>query len=137
MPEQTSPQIPSPRKIQRANAIADLRAALLRMTDDDHSMCSVAASRGILCGGFRRYSDNELKDRYDWLVRKNPTASRDELEKMANLWQLARQVLEGVPLACDVQKIEHDTCMGWDEFTNDDLEKYYREIVGEDVNVVS
>ncbi len=130
-PEQT------PRAIARAAAISELRGGLLKMTDDEHSICQVAADRGILCRGFRHYSDEELRDRYDWLVRKNPTATRPDLEKMANLWQLARQVLEGVPLACDAQKIEHDTCMGWDDFTNTDLSRFYREIFGEDVIVIA
>ena len=56
---------------------------------------------------------------------------------MANLWQLARQVLEGVPLACDAQRIEHDTCKGWDDFTNEQLEQYHREVTGESVIVLA
>lgn len=126
-----------PRAIRRADAIANLRKALLALTDDQHSMCQVASERGILCHGFRHFTDDELRERYDWLVRKNPTVTRAELESMANLWQLARQVLEGVPLACDAQRIEHDTCKGWDDFTNEQLEQYHREVTGESVIVLS
>ncbi len=126
-----------PRTIRRADAIASLRTALLTLTDDEHSMCQVASDRGILCHGFRHFTDDELRASYDWLVRKNPTVTRAELESMANLWQLARQVLEGVPLACDVQRIEHDTCKGWDDFTNEQLEQYLRDVAGESVIVVA
>jgi hypothetical protein len=35
-------------------AIARLREALVRLTDDDHSLCQVAGERGIFCHGFRR-----------------------------------------------------------------------------------
>ncbi|MFA6955652.1 MAG: hypothetical protein WC538_07260 [Thermoanaerobaculia bacterium] len=126
-----------PRRIHRADAIASLRSALLQLTDDQRSMCQVAAERGIFCHGFRQLTDDELRQRYDWLVSRYPTATRAELESMANLWQISRQVLEGVPLACDAQKLEHDTCNGWDDFTNEQLEGYHREIVGESVIVVA
>jgi hypothetical protein len=35
-------------------AIARLREALVKLTDDDHSLCQVAGERGIFCHGFRR-----------------------------------------------------------------------------------
>ena len=133
----TSTPATGPRSMRRADAIASLRTALLSLTDDEHSICQVATEKGILCRGFRHFTDEELRERYDWLVRKNPTVTRAELESMANLWQLARQVLEGVPLACDVQRIEHDTCKGWDDFSNEQLEQYHRELIGESVIVVA
>lgn len=126
-----------PRRIHRADAIANLRTTLLQLTDDQHSMCQVAAERGIFCHGFRHLTDDELRERYDWLVSRYPTATRAELESMANLWQISRQVLEGVSLACDAQKLEHDTCNGWDDFTNEQLESYHRDLVGESVIVVA
>ena len=50
---------------------------------------------------------------------------------------MARQEVEGVPTACDVQQIEHDTCGGWDDFTNDDLTRFALELTGKSVRVQS
>ena len=127
---------PSVPKVSRTAAIGRLRKELLKLTDDDHSMCAVAAEKGVFCRGFRQYTDQELRSRYDWIVQRNPTATRDELEQLANLWQLARQVFDGVPIACDAQQREHDTCNGWDDFTNEELARHWKEILGQDVTIV-
>lgn len=128
---QTSEQVP------RDVAINRLREALLELTDDDHSICRIAAEKEIFCGGFRRYSDAELRERYDWLARKYPAASREELEHLANQWQLGRQIFEDRAFACDVQQIEHHTCNGWADFSNEDLARFCRELLGADVVVTS
>jgi len=129
-------QEPAPiRQITRRGAIESLRASLIAMTDDRTSICMVAAERGIFCHGFKQYSDEELREKFDWITSRNPNLRRADLERMANLWQISRQVLEGVRFACDAQTIEHDTCLGWDSFTNDELQKFCREILNEEVNV--
>ena len=122
--------------ITRSEALLLLRGELSRLTDDDTSICRAAAERGIFCNGFKRYGDGELRRRYDWLARRNPTMSRAELEEMANKWQLARQEIEEMPLACDVQQKVHDTCNGWDDFSNDELSYFYHELTGQTVHVV-
>lgn len=129
-------EIPVIKQVDRETAISELREELHAMTDDSTSMCQVAAERGIFCRGFRQYSDEELREKFDWIVSRNPSLNRKDLEKMANLWQISRQVIEAVPLACDAQTIEHDTCLGWDSFSNDELQKFYREILHKEVNVV-
>ncbi len=129
-------ETPMIREVDRASAIDAIRAELRTLTDDRTSMCMAAAEHGIFCRGFRQYSDDELREKFEWIVRRNPNLRRDELEKMANLWQISRQVLDGVPFACDAQTIEHDTCMGWDSFSNEDLQRFFREILKEEVNVV-
>ena len=48
----------------RAEAIARLRDALVKLTDDEHSMCQVAAKRGIFCHGFRRWNAREFDRRF-------------------------------------------------------------------------
>ena len=126
-----------PTKVKRDVAINQLREALVGMTDDDHSMCEIAAEKGIFCGGFKRYSDTELRERYGWLARKNPDAPREVVEDLANRWQLARQEFRDRNLACDVQTIEHHTCGGWDEFSNDELATFYRELLGKEVVVTA
>jgi hypothetical protein len=121
--------------ISRSSAITRLRSALVALTDDGNSICKVAAERGLFCRGFRRYSDEELRNRYGWIARRHPAASRAELEDLANRWQLARQVFDGTQLACDAQSEEHDTCNGWDDFSNQELSGFMLEILGEEVAV--
>ena len=122
--------------ITRSEALLLLRSELSRLTDDDTSICKAAAERGIFCNGFKRYGDGELRRRYDWLARHNPAMTRPELEEMANKWQLARQEIEEMPLACDVQQKVHDTCNGWDDFSNEELSHFYSELTGRPVSVV-
>ena len=117
--------------MKRGEAIARIREELVRMTDPEHSMCQVAAERGIFCNGFRRFSEKELRDRYWWIVRKRPNISRSELESVANEWQLARQDVNDATIACDVQAREHDTCGGWEDFSDADLETFYQQLTGE------
>ena len=112
-----------------------LREALIGLTDDDHSICKIAAEHGIFCGGFQRLSDAELRKRYHWLVRKDPSAPRPNIEQLANSWELDRLVVHDMPLSCDAQQIEHDTCHGWDEFSNEDLTCFHSEILGEDTSI--
>lgn len=122
-------------RITRATAIARLREAFLRLTDEGVSMCRLAAERDIFCRGFRAYSDQQLRDRYWWVVRQRPNVSRAELEKIANDWQLAQQEVQDLALSCDVQAKVHDTCRGWHDFTNEQLAGYIRQFTGTEVSV--
>jgi hypothetical protein len=124
------------RTLKREQAIGDIRRSLLALVDDEHSICQVATERNIFCRGFRRLSDAELARRYDWIVKRSGVTTRAELEQRANRWQLARQRAEDEELACDVQLHDRDTCIGWDEFSNERLELYYDELCGEHVHVV-
>ena len=128
--------IPKPPKVTRDEAIARIRAVLLQETDEETSMCKAAADHGIFCRGFRHYGDAELRRKYDWIVRKRPAITRPELEELANDWQLAQQQVHDIALACDVQTQLHDTCMGWDDFTNEQLQKFIVDLTGRDVVVV-
>ncbi len=123
--------------VTRDEAIARLRAALVELTDGENSICKIAAERGVFCNGFRRFDERELRERYWWIVRKRPEITREELETIANDWQLAQQDVRDLPLACDVQSKVHDTCRGWHDFSNPELEAYYRQVTGESVRIVS
>lgn len=114
----------------RSELIVLLRDQLALLAGDDSSICKVAAERGIFCKGFRRYSDEELKSRYGWISRKQTGGERTELEEVANRWQLARQEVTGHQTSCDVQQVEHDACGGWDDFTSDELARFYFELTG-------
>lgn len=122
--------------VTREEMIALMRTELLkRAGDDDVSACKIAAEQGIFCRGFARYSDLEMRRRYDWIARRRPKLTRPQLEEIANLWQLARQDVQGCPIACDVQQKEEDTCRGWNDFTNEDLARFYFEMTGIEIAI--
>ena len=127
--------VPVPERLTREEVIGQLRQELMRLTDTENCMCKVAAERGLFCGGFRQFTDQQLRDRYWWIVRKQPDISRADLERIANDWQLTQQEVQLLPIACDVQTQVHDTCRGWHDFTNEDLEQYFRQLTGRDVRV--
>ena len=122
--------------IPRNDAIARLRRELLELTDEENSICKVAAEKGLFCRGFLRYSDAELRKRYDWIADRRPDLTREELEVIANDWQLAQQEVFELPIACDVQLRVHDTCRGWNDFTNEQLAKFYGQITGQEIAIV-
>ena len=122
-------------QMSRKSLINTLRGELARRTNDEMSVCKLAAKTGVFCKGFSRYSDAELQDRYGWIARRHPDATREDMEGLADRWQMARQEVEGVPTSCDVQQVEHDTCGGWDDFSNEDLARFVLELTGRRVAV--
>jgi hypothetical protein len=127
------------KRITRDQAINEIRAKLLTLVDDEHSMCQVAARLGIYCGGFSQDSTGELRKRYDWIVKNQPWMKRKEVEDMANRWQLARQFVLGTLISCDTQAEEHErhhTCSGWQGFTDAQLAGFHRDLLGEEIEIV-
>jgi hypothetical protein len=126
------------RTLTRTEAIEALRERCIAITDDEHSLCQVAARLHILCEGFSQWKFHELKERYDWIASRRPGITRSELEELANRWHLARQFVKDAPLACDVQPGErqHQICRGWEGHTEEDLVRFHKELLGEDVRVV-
>jgi hypothetical protein len=120
----------------REEILARLRLELMKFTDEENSICKVAAERGIFCKGFSRYTDTQLRDRYWWIVRKDPDITREELERIANDWQLAQQEVFERPIACDVQMNVKDTCRGWNDFTTEQLSRFYFQLTGKEVRIV-
>lgn len=119
----------------RIEAINLLRRELLKLSEPDHSICEIAARKGIFCKGFAQDSTRDLFKKYDWLVKTLKIRTRAELEKVADLWQLTRQQVHGQSCACDVQTTERDTCLGWDTFSDDDLARFILELTGTSVTV--
>lgn len=126
------PQVPT---LPRESAVAEIRNVLMQSTDESTSICKAAAEHGIFCHGFDRYTDNEIRRRYGWIVRKRPGIDRAGLETIANDWQLAQQQVHDVPFACDVQSKLHDTCCGWDDFSNEEIAGFYQQVTGREVRV--
>jgi hypothetical protein len=121
--------------VSRRELVERLRIVLRQFADEETSICKAAAERGIFCRGFSRYTEGELQHRYEWIMRKRPGMTRDELEQIANYWQLAQQQVHGIGFACDVQTRLHDTCGGWDDFTNGELVGFYTELTGRKVEI--
>lgn len=130
-------EVRSPETITRAEAVDRLRHALLARTDEENSACRMTALDGTFCRGFGRYTDDELRARYWWIVRKRPDITREELESLGNDWQLAQQDVRNLPVACDVQAQLHDTCRGWNDFTDEQLAGFILQILGTEVRVTS
>lgn len=124
------------RTLSRRQVIDRLRDHLLQYCDDDHSICEAAAKMGIFCRGFARLNSTELRERYGWLEDKaQKHLTRPELEERANQWELARQVLHNVSIACDAETVDRDQCLGWDGFTDEQLAKYHEDLLGEAVQI--
>ena len=124
--------------ISREQTIEAIRAKLMTLTDDTHSICEVATRKNLFCRGFSQWTTGELRKRYGWIVANRPAVRRNELEDLANRWQIARQMTLGQQLACDVQTggcETHPTCMGWDAFSDDQLAEFHRELLGEEIEV--
>ena len=124
-----------PELMARPTIIAALRDELGRRAHGEMSICRLAAQTGVFCRGFRRFTDAELKERFGWIAKKNPEATRPELEEIADRWQMARPDVLGALTSCDVQQLEHDSCGGWDDFSNEDLSAFLRELTGRRVVV--
>jgi hypothetical protein len=120
----------------RLEAIARLRAGLLALTDEEHSICQVAAQRGIFCHGFRRWNASEFDRRWRGAIGRSTHLTRAQMEEFANLWQLAEQVRQHVALACDTGTQAGSTCRGWDEFSNADLARYCSDVLGKNVEIL-
>ena len=124
-----------PETWSRAHAVEKLRDALCRLTDDEHSMCQVAAERKIFCRGFGRWPDSEFDRRFQSALGRSTHLSRAQMEELANVWQLAEQLRCRVAFACDAQSASRNACRGWDEFSNADLERYCSDLLGRNVAV--
>jgi hypothetical protein len=120
----------------RREAISRLRGGLVRLTDDDHSMCQVAAERGIFCHGFGRWNSREFDRRWRNAIGRSTHLSRAQMEEFANLWQLAEQIRRDVRLPCDLPPADRPACRGWDEFSNADLSRFCADVLGRNIDVV-
>jgi len=121
--------------ITREAAVGRIRTKLIDMSEDGKSMCEIAAEKNILCRGFHRDSADELRKRYAGKIPNAANLCRSDLEQLANEWQLNRQRRERTLLSCDVQYMFYETCRAWDDFTNEDLARFCRELTGKDVAV--
>jgi len=112
----------------RQQCIDVLRRRLTRITGTEASLCRVAAERGIFCRGFRRWQIAEFDRRWRGAIGRSTHLSRPQMERFADLWQLTEQVCRGTSLACDAAGAIGSPCRGWDEFSDEDLARFCREL---------
>lgn len=115
----------------REAAIAVLRERLLRLTDGEHSICRVAAERGIFCRGFRRWDDHEFHARWKGVLGASTHLTRPQMEELADLWQLAEQLSQKVALVCDAPAHVRTACRGWEEFTDIEIQRFCSDLTGQ------
>ena len=53
--------------ITRGEMVSLLRGELMKLADEDKSICRAVAERGVFCHGFNRFGDGELRRRFAWL----------------------------------------------------------------------
>ena len=122
--------------LSRPQAIDEIRRIVQALPqDDDRCACALASRYDIFCKGFKRYSDEEFRKRFDWIVRKRPGASREELEKLASLYHVGRQEVTGAAICCDVETREHCGCDGWNTFDNEAIEDFYQKLTGRQIRI--
>lgn len=115
----------------RERTIDALRGRLTRIAGDEASLCRVAAERGIFCRGFRRWHIAEFDRRWRDAIGRSTHLSRSQMERFADLWQLTEQVCRGTSLACDAADADGSPCRGWDEFSDEELARFCRELDAE------
>lgn len=123
--------LPGPAGWTREGAIALLRQRLAPLSAGEHSICRVAADRGIFCRGFRRWNDREFHDRWKATLGVSTHLSRPQMEELADLWQLTEQCSQGIALICDAPAAARAACRGWDEFTDLELQSFDHEMIGQ------
>ena len=123
-----------PEVLMREEAIARLSKRLAALAGPNQSICRFAAEENVLCRGFSRYTDEQFRQRYEFLGEE--TTTRAELERRADEWHVTRAQIENARTACDVQRRFVETCRGWNEFTNQELARFCSQICGERVVVI-
>jgi hypothetical protein len=130
------PKKPPVESISRPEAIERLRNVLAAASDEEQCACVISGRYGIFCRGFSGLSDKEFRERFSWIVRKRPGASREELEQLASLYHLGRQQVTGTAVCCDVETRDHCGCDGWNMFDSRALERFCSELTGAAVRIV-
>jgi hypothetical protein len=134
--ENTASQPVSPvKKLSRPEAIARIRFRLQKLAGEEKCVCRTAGKLNVFCGGFAAIPDKELRERFDWIVRGHPDATRAEIEELAAIYHEVRRTLTGAELCCDVETRERMGCPGWNQFDNQDLEKFHRALIGTSIEI--
>jgi hypothetical protein len=117
-------------------AISRLREGLLKLSGGERSFCAVAAEHRIFCHGFRRWTDDAFSRGWTNALGRSTHLSRQQMERLADIWLLTEQLRLRVSCACDLAAAGGGVCRGWNGFSNADLERCCDEILGRNVAIV-
>ena len=109
-------------------SIAELRLRLEALADGERSLCAIVGERGLFCRGFRQWNDHEFHRRWKAVFGSSAHLSRCEIERLADLWQLAEQLSCGAAVPCDIRSARPTACAGWREFSDADLDRFCAEM---------
>jgi len=116
-------------KYNREDALKKIREFLVSNTRAEETTCEAAARLGIFCHGYERWTVEQLRHLYPWLAKKMPADTpREEFLKLIVAWDNARQLANKVSTTCDVHAMDHDGCLGFDRFSNQQLKRMFPQL---------
>ena len=116
-------------KYTREQALKRIREFLAASTRPDETTCQAAARLGVFCHGYDQWNIKQLRDFYPWLAKKMPADTpREEFLKLIVAWDGARMLARKSPTTCDVKALDHEGCLGFDRFTNQQLKQMFPQL---------
>jgi len=114
---------------KRQDALNRIRKLLAENRKDDETTCQTAGRLGIFCRGYDKWTTESLKKQYPWLAKKLPSnAPREEVLKLVVAWDSAREEALHVPTTCDAKTLDHDGCLGFERFNNENLKRMFPQL---------
>ena len=85
----------------------------------------------LFCRGFSAWNDQELAEHFHWFGNTRPGVEREELEALADRWQLADQTSRRLRVPCDIGEsapVLRCGCQGWERFDDRQLHQLLEEL---------
>lgn len=121
----------------REEALKRIREFLAEKRKNEETTCQTAARLGIFCRGYNQWTVKSLRELYPWLAKKLPKeATREEMLKLIVAWDNARTLALNMPTTCDMHMADHDGCLGWDRFNNENLKRMFPQIFKSEDKIV-
>jgi hypothetical protein len=116
-------------KYTREDALKRVREFLVANTRPEETTCEATARLGIFCHGYDRWTLEQLRHLYPWLAKKMPPDTpREDFLKLIVAWDNARQLVHKVSTTCDAHTADHDVCLGFDRFSNQQLKRVFPQL---------
>jgi hypothetical protein len=123
-------------KYAREQALKRIREFLAASTRPDETTCQAAARLGVFCHGYDQWNIEQLRELYPWLAKKMPADTpREEFLKLVFAWDGARQLATRTRITCDAKAMDHEGCLGFDRFTNQQLKQMFPQLFGPEDDV--
>ncbi len=122
----------------RQEALQKIREFLASKQRDDETTCQAVARLGIFCQGYDQWDVDQLRELYPWLAKRvTEDTSREEFLKLVVAWDGARALAHKVETTCDVHLIDHDGCLGFDRFSNEQLKEMFPQLFEDDDTIAA